>query len=96
MKRFMVGFVVYALLVVGVIWAINGMTNDDVVGADYSQTTTYTVVSGDTLWGIIEKKYPDYSGHMGALIYDIQEINDISASLRVGQKLELPIIEEVK
>ncbi len=52
----------------------------------------YTVGCGDTLWGIVERYYPD--AHTGEMVWAIRVANDLVGSsgpvLQVGQKIWIP------
>ena len=53
---------------------------------------SYTVGVGDTLWGIVERYYPD--AHTGEMVWAIRVANDLAGSsgpvLQVGQKIWIP------
>ena len=53
---------------------------------------SYTVGVGDTLWGIVERYYPD--SHTGEMVWAIRVANDLAGSsgpvLQVGQKIWIP------
>jgi nucleoid-associated protein YgaU len=53
---------------------------------------SYTVGQGDTLWGIVERYYPD--AHTGEMVWAIRVANDLAGSsgpvLQVGQKIWIP------
>jgi phage tail protein X len=53
---------------------------------------SYTVGFGDTLWGIVERYYPD--AHTGEMVWAIRVANDLTGSsgpvLQVGQKIWIP------
>jgi len=52
----------------------------------------YVVGNGDTLWGIVERYYPD--SHTGEMVWAIRVANDLAGSsgpvLQVGQKIWIP------
>ena len=53
---------------------------------------SYTVGVGDTLWGIVERYYPD--AHTGEMVWAIRSANDLCGAdgpmLRPGQVLWIP------
>ena len=53
---------------------------------------SYTVGFGDTLWGIVERYYPD--AHAGEMVWAIRSANDLCGAdgpmLRPGQVLWIP------
>jgi len=52
----------------------------------------YIVGQGDTLWGIVERYYPD--AHTGEMVWAIRKANDLCGAdgpvLRPGQELWIP------
>lgn len=66
--------------------------SEDAIRAKQEEENTYTVVSGDNLWKIAEKKYND--GYAWTKI--AKENNLKNASVIVaGQKLKMPVMEKV-
>ena len=51
---------------------------------------TVTVRSGDTLWAIAQR-YSEPDGDVRALVYEISELNGVSAgAIQPGQSLQVP------
>ena len=64
-------------------------------GLEFTDTHTIKVGNGDTLWDIATN-INDGSYNNNQLVYVLRDINDLdSALLRVGQELEVPVLEEV-
>lgn len=51
-----------------------------------------TVQPGDSLWSLIKEKNPEYQGRMDKIIWETQQINQLSDSfLKTGSTLLIPI-----
>lgn len=86
--------IIAALIAAGIFTSIGGVAyaiaNDT---PEITGTRTYTVKSGDTLWGIAER-YGSNEVDIRETIYDIKELSNCSSNIQAGQKLTLPVYEE--
>ncbi len=62
---------------------------------DYTETTSYTVSSGETLWWIA-KEYSDERHDVREVIDDIRELSNTTASIEAGQRLTIPLYDCMK
>ncbi len=65
--------------------------SEEVIKQKQEEENTYTVIKGDNLWKIAEKKYND--GYAWVKIAKENNIKNASV-LYVGQKLKMPVIEK--
>lgn len=63
-------------------------------GYIYTDTVTYTVESGDTLW-VIAKRYSSEAQDVRETINIIQDINGCTAIIYPGQQLEIPVYKNM-
>lgn len=87
MKRFIISItIVVVILFVSIVGLVSFLNNDkyEMIG-----TETYIVKPGDTLWEICRNR----TGGMNIeqYIYNVEELNNITANLQPGQMIELPI-----
>lgn len=76
-----------ALCIWFVIWAFTAADN---AAYEYSDTTTYWVESGDTLWKIA-REYSTDNQDIRRVIDIIEELNDCTATIYPGDCLTVPV-----
>ena len=85
----MIGNILFVLI----IFAIFNILTSTIFGKGEFKTTSITVKSGDTLWGISKKICNnDSSLNIQEVIYDIKEINGLNSNeIKNGETLQIPI-----
>lgn len=87
--RFTIFLTILLLIAAGTITTVFGL--NDVNGSSMTQYAQVKVSSGDTLWDIAAA-YSDDNDDIRQFVYEISELNDISADqLRAEQTILVPI-----
>jgi len=88
--RFFIFVVISIMIVIFAGYTLSGASNAEAAAVKtYAQVTIH---EGDNLWNIVEQYNPDSNINVENAIYDIYEINDISADEIVpGQVIFVPI-----
>lgn len=88
--RFFIFILICTLMIMFAGYSILGAGHADAAAVrTYAQVT---INDGDNLWSIVEQYNPDSNINVQNAIYDIYEINDITADdLQPGDKIFVPI-----
>ncbi len=86
-RRRFFGGVIGTILVLSILMAMIGIPSTSASDGEYVE---FTVSSGDTLWSIVSKMYPDEN--IRKVVDEIKEINNLESScITVGDTLLIPI-----
>ena len=88
--RFFIFILICTVMVIFAGYCIIGAADADAAAVrTYAQVT---VSEGDNLWSIVEQYNPDSNINIQSAIYDIYEINDITAEdLQPGDTIFVPV-----
>lgn len=90
------GVIALTLLMVIVIGLVVGFRNAEVKrNYAYTETTTYYVEKGDTLWTIAQE-YSDNRHDTRKVIYEIEKLSGCTATIFPGDRLTIPVYEVMK
>lgn len=92
-RRDLIKKIILAVVTIGLLITVSIAACNNRPNYDFSETDTYRVESGDTLWTIANQYY-DNSHDIRKVIGIIEEINETSALIYPGDILEIPIFED--